>query len=67
MTRDEFKTAATKMAARNNWTLDVTEEGATICAWFSEPHPKDAPGRPYGADTAQAYMKDGDAPVGLED
>ena len=65
MTREEFKSAAAGMAKRHNWTLDIVEDARDIVAWFSEPHPKDKPGAPWGGDTAQAYMRDGEAPEGL--
>jgi hypothetical protein len=66
MTRREFKTAAAAMAARNAWTLDIVEEGSQVSAWFSKPHPLDKPGCPHGEDAAQAYMVDGESPIGLE-
>lgn len=66
MTRQEFKDKAREIATRHNWTLDIVSEGTTIQAWFSEPHEKDEPGRPYGADTAQAYMNNGEEPIGLD-
>lgn len=66
MTREQFKAKAREVAQREGWTLDIVEDAISIEAWFSEPHPKDAPGRPYGADTAQAYMRDGQEPVGLD-
>lgn len=64
-TRADFELLAEQIANRQNWTLDLVDEGDMIAAWFSERHPNDAPGRPFGADAAQAYMRDGDAPVGI--
>jgi hypothetical protein len=61
----EFRRRAGAIAARRGWTLDVVETDGEITAWFSEPHPRDEPGRPYGADTAQAYARPGEPPVGL--
>lgn len=66
MTREEFKARVAAIAKARNWTLDIVENDGGIEAWFSAPHPKDAPGKPYGVDTAQAYMNDGEAPVGID-
>lgn len=66
MTRIQFKERAQEIAQRRGWTLDIVEDEGAIEAWFSEPHPLDAPGRPHGLDVAQAYMCAGEEPVGLD-
>jgi hypothetical protein len=61
MDRAEFRRRAAEIARRRSWRLDIQEPPVLprqIEAWFSDPAQRDV-------DTAQAYMIDGQDPVGL--